>query len=873
MTLIKSYSKTHFFSYRRLTIDHLLHHHNYHQCETTREKLLESARHATALESSQSELQQELQTIDAFGKQAVARAAKADADYHAYRVNLDGKLEKAHQEHAKELRAKVVEDAELEKSKTDNANLEEQMVAMRSQLEKALEGHDLGDEFKALHAQVTALQLEASDFNVVKTELEHQVEAAELKWERDEERISRQQVEIGRAKQGESGQELAIAAKEAKEAAQRQRIEELESQLKVKIREATDLSAEVDRLDLANTATGSARLGIDQSTNALRTRVAKLEADAVEHAQQQDHLQDEATKSMAKAKSSELQIKLLEAELTGSVAQVKSMEDHAEADLNAHSAQSDATGREKEAREAAEESTVELRGLLASLRGEKDAVTQHCRELEAKLVDVYGGNDEAKKEALAVHMAELTDVKAERAHLEAEVAHLHDVAGEQEDKLASSASELQNAIAGRGRLALALKKKDREAAAAAAKADHLSERLTLVEDEYHKAIEDHASVQVKQRMAASKAKAKARSEAGEPMSPLSPRSTNAGMSPFGMGRLSSLASRARTKSRERADQLEASDLTDAEHKSREVVNQETELVVAKMDAARAKVADELKAANAVKDANLARADAADAKARELEESVAKQIEEVRGEYAAKLKAQVHGEADLAKLQSHNKALSVRYEKIKEQLAKALDEHEMGSEVVGLHEEIIHAEEAKTAAEHIATTKSLEVDELAKRVERVKRELAQQTADAAAAQAKLAALEPTAAAAQASNTERARRIEELERQHQAKARECLSFAAEKATSSIQRTSKDGASDRLLAQATTANETLQNQLSSETERLRLSEQHLHDLKLQVRGIQPGAHHIIFPNVISEAEHNILILRSKFFPHVCPFQTTRY
>ena len=539
-------SKTHFCSYCRLTTDHLLHYYNYHQCETTREKLLESARHATALESSQSELQQELQTIDAFGKQAVARAAKADADYHAYRVNLDAKLEKAHQEHAKELRAKVVEDAELEKIKTDNANLEEQIVAMRSQLEKALEGHDLGDEFKALHAQVTALQLEASDFNVVKTELEHQVEAAELKWERDEERISRQQVEIGRAKQGESGQELAIAAKEAKEAAQRQRIEELESQLKVKIREATDLSAEVDRLDLANTATGSAQLGIDQSTNALRTRVAKLEADAVEHAQQQDHLQDEATKSMAKAKSSELQIKLLEAELTGSVAQVKSMEDHAEADLNAHSAQSDATGREKEAREAAEESTVELRGLLASLRGEKDAVTQHCRELEAKLVDVYGGNDEAKKEALAVHMAELTDVKSERAHLEAEVAHLHDVAGEQEDKLASSASELQNAIAGRGRLALALKKKDREAAAAAAKADRLSERLTLVEDEYHKAIEDHASVQVKQRMAASKAKAKARSEAGEPMSPLSPRFTNAGMSPFGMGRLSSLASRART---------------------------------------------------------------------------------------------------------------------------------------------------------------------------------------------------------------------------------------------------------------------------------------------------------------------------------------
>ena len=68
---------------------------------------------------------------------------------------------------------------------------------------------------------------------------------------------------------------------------------------------------------------------------------------------------------------------------------------------------------------------------------------QHCRELEAKLVEVYGGGDEAKKQGLADHMAELTDVKAERAHLEAEVAHLHDVAGEQEEKLASSASELQ----------------------------------------------------------------------------------------------------------------------------------------------------------------------------------------------------------------------------------------------------------------------------------------------------------------------------------------------------------------------------------------------------------------------------------------------
>ena len=89
----------------------------------------------------------------------------------------------------------------------------------------------------------------------------------------------------------------------------------------------------------------------------------------------------------------------------------------------------------------------------------------------------------------------------------------------------------------------------------------------------------------------------------------------------------------------------------------------------------------------------------------------------------------------------------------------------------------------------------------------------------------------------------------------KARECLSFAAEKATSSIQRTSKDGASDRLLAQATTANETLQGQLSAEAERLRLSEQHLHDLKLQVsyrtvpyttRGGAGGmgAHPVTFP-----------------------------
>ena len=66
------------------------------------------------------------------------------------------------------------------------------------------------------------------------------------------------------------------------------------------------------------------------------------------------------------------------------------------------------------------------------------------------------------------------------------------------------------------------------------------------------------------------------------------------------------------------------------------------------------------------------------------------------------------------------------------------------------------------------------------------------------QQRLTQLEPAAAAAEASNAERARRIEALERQHQAKARECLSFAAEKATSSIQRTSKDGASDRLLAQ---------------------------------------------------------------------------
>ena len=53
-------------------------------------------------------------------------------------------------------------------------------------------------------------------------------------------------------------------------------------------------------------------------------------------------------------------------------------------------------------------------------------------------------------------------------------------------------------------MALALKKRDREATMAVAKTDHLTERLTLVEDEYHKAVEDHATVQVKQRMIASK---------------------------------------------------------------------------------------------------------------------------------------------------------------------------------------------------------------------------------------------------------------------------------------------------------------------------------------------------------------------------------
>ena len=201
-----------------------------------------------------------------------------------------------------------------------------------------------------------------------------------------------------------------------------------------------------------------------------------------------------------------------------------------------------------------------------------------------------------------------------------------------------------------------------------------------MEDEYHKAVEDHATVQVKQRMAASKAKAKARAEAGEPMSPLSPRPGV--MTPFGMSsRLGSLANRARTKSRERADAESGQQLTEVEHKSHEVVTQETELAVAKIDAARAKATDELTAANAAKDAYASRVEMAEAKARELEESLGKRVEEVRSEYASRLKAQVHGEADLTKLQDSNKALSVRYEKMKDQLAKALDEHNLGSEVV------------------------------------------------------------------------------------------------------------------------------------------------------------------------------------------------
>ena len=177
---------------------------------------------------------------------------------------------------------------------------------------------------------------------------------------------------------------------------------------------------------------------------------------------------------------------------------------------------------------------------------------------------------------------------------------------------------------------------------------------------------------------------------------------------------------------------------------------------------------------------------------------------MRSEYAAKLKTQVDSDAVVVKLQDSNKALNLRYTKMKDQLAKALDDHELGAEMVSLHEEVIHAQEAKAKAEHAATTKSLEVEELAQRTERLGAQLTQQTTELTNAQQRLAQLEPAAAAAEASNIERGRRIKELERQHKAKARECLSFAAEKATSSIQRTSKDSTAERLLKQATTANE---------------------------------------------------------------------
>lgn len=138
---------------------------------------------------------------------------------------------------------------------------------------------------------MTALQLEANKFAALKSDLEHRLKAAELKWERDEERISRQQVELGRAKQGESGRELANAQTEAKFEAQRQRIQELESSLKKSQSEGIKLEGEVNRLDLVNTSAESTKMGIDQTNNALRTRVAKFEADAMSHAQQQDHLQ------------------------------------------------------------------------------------------------------------------------------------------------------------------------------------------------------------------------------------------------------------------------------------------------------------------------------------------------------------------------------------------------------------------------------------------------------------------------------------------------------------------------------------------------------------------------------------------------------
>ena len=199
------------------------------------------------LEVSMAHLKTDLAATEARKDKAEARAVEAEDKHHEFQSKAHAQLEQAHHQHAQEMLEKVKEDSQLAKLTVNNENLDAQVASLKDHLAKALEGHELGDELKALHDRVTDLQKQGADLEAERTELMHKLEVVEKKSARLDEDAEDQRSALKTALEDLNSLKSDHATEKASAEQRAKRIEDLEGAHHEKTKEVLSHEAEAQK--------------------------------------------------------------------------------------------------------------------------------------------------------------------------------------------------------------------------------------------------------------------------------------------------------------------------------------------------------------------------------------------------------------------------------------------------------------------------------------------------------------------------------------------------------------------------------------------------------------------------------------------------
>ena len=114
------------------------------------------------------------------------RVKTAEAKLHDVEESCRAQIEAAHKEHARDMALKVAEDAEVERLKTENANLTRQLAEIHTSLEAAAAGEGRGDgEGGAMVPAVDLIRVQQQVAVVEAAKAECEKQIASLRHEAD----------------------------------------------------------------------------------------------------------------------------------------------------------------------------------------------------------------------------------------------------------------------------------------------------------------------------------------------------------------------------------------------------------------------------------------------------------------------------------------------------------------------------------------------------------------------------------------------------------------------------------------------------------------------------------------------------------------